>query len=40
MEGRNVNTIKGKSPKQDLTSADDLTIELSDGRESPYRRLD
>ena len=25
---------KGKSPKQDLTSAKDLSIELSEGRES------
>ena len=39
MEERNVGT-KGKSPKQDLTSAKDLTIELSVGRESSYRRLD
>ena len=34
MEERNVGT-NGKSPKQDLTSAKDLTIELSEGRESP-----
>ena len=31
---------KGKSPKQGLTSAKDLTIELPEGRESPYHRLD
>ena len=29
-----------KSPKQDLTSATDLTIEQSEGRESPYHRID
>ena len=33
MEERNVGT-KGKSPKQNLTSAKDLTIELSEGRQS------
>ena len=37
---RNVGIIEGKSPKQNLTSAKDLTIELPDGRESPYHRLD
>ena len=36
MEGRNVGTFKRKSPKQDITSAEDLTIELPEGRESPY----
>ena len=35
MEGRNVSTIGGKSPKQGLISAKDLTIELPVGRESP-----
>ena len=35
MEERNVDT-KEKSPKQDLTSDKDLTIELPEGRESPY----
>ena len=40
MEGRNVGTIKGESPKQNLTSAKELTIELHKGRESPYHRLD
>ena len=40
MEGRNVGTIGGKSLKQDLTSAKDLPIELSEGRESPYHGLD
>ena len=39
MEERNVGT-KGKSPIQGLTSTKDLTIELPDGRESPYHRLD
>ena len=34
LEERNVGT-KGKSTKQDLTSAEDLTIELPEGRESP-----
>ena len=32
--------MKGKSPKQSLTCAKDLNIELSEGRESPYHRLD
>ena len=32
-------TIRGKSPKQGLTSAKDLPIELPEGRESPYHRL-
>ena len=35
MEGMNVGTIRGKSPKQGLTGAKDLTIELQEGRESP-----
>ena len=35
LEERNVGT-KGKSPKQGLTSANDLTIELPEERESPY----
>ena len=35
----NVDT-KGKSPKHDITSAKDLTIEHNEGRESPYHRLD
>ena len=39
MEGRNVGT-KGKNPKQDLTSAKNLTIELPEGHESPYHSLD
>ena len=39
LEERNVRT-KGKSPKQDLTSAKDLNIELLEGRESHYYRLD
>ena len=30
----------GKSPKQDLTSAKDLTIEFHEGRESPNHRVD
>ena len=32
--------MKGKIPKQGLSSARDLTIELPEGRESPYNRLD
>ena len=39
MEERNVDT-KGKNPKENLTSAKDLTIELPDRREFPYHRLD
>ena len=31
---------KGESPKQGLTSAKDLTIELHKERESPYQLLD
>ena len=34
MEGRNVGT-KEKSPKQGITSTKDLTIELTEVRESP-----
>ena len=34
MEGRNVGTIRGENPKQGLTSAKELTIELPEGRES------
>ena len=37
MKGRNVGTIREESPKQGLTSAKDLPIELP---ESPYHRLD
>ena len=39
LEKMNVGT-KEKSPKQGLTSAKDLTIELPERRESPYHRLD
>ena len=39
LEERNVGT-KGKSPKQDLISAKDITIQLPEGCESPYHRLD
>ena len=39
LEERNLGT-KGKRPKQNLTSAKDLTIELSEGRESSDHRLD
>ena len=39
LEERNVGT-KGKSPKQSLTSAKDLTTELPVGHDSPYYRLD
>ena len=38
MEERNAGT-QGKSPKQDLASAKYLTIELTEGRESLYHRL-
>ena len=31
---------EGKRPKQDLTNAKDLTIELPEGRESSYDRFD
>ena len=31
----NVGTIRGKSLKQDLTNAEDLTIKLSEGRDIP-----
>ena len=40
MEGRHVGTIgEGESPKQSLVSAKDLLIELQEGCESPYHRL-
>ena len=39
LEERNVGT-KRKRPKQGQTSGKDLTIELPEGRESPYHRLD
>ena len=41
MGGRNVGTIRGKSPIQGLTSAKNLTIELPEGLESPlpYAKL-
>ena len=39
LEERNTGT-KGKSLKQGLTSAKDLTIELPEGREFSYHRLD
>ena len=39
LEERNVGT-KEKSPKQDLTSCKELTIELHERRESLYYRLD
>ena len=34
MEGRNVGTKK-KNPKQGLTRAEDLTVELPEGRDPP-----
>ena len=40
MEGRNVGTIRGESPKQGLTSGKDLTIEHPEGRKSLGHRLD
>ena len=39
MEGRNVGTIREKSPKQGLASDKDLTIELPEVRESSYHGL-
>ena len=36
-EEKNVGTNE-KNPKQDLTSAKDLTIELPEGRKSPYHK--
>ena len=39
MKERNVGT-NGKSPKQDLTNAKDLPMELPEGRKCPYYRLD
>ena len=39
MEERNVGT-KGQTPKQGLTNAKDLLIELPERRESPYHRID
>ena len=39
MEERNVGT-KENCPKRGLTSPEDIAIELSEGRESPYHRLD
>ena len=40
MEGRNVGTIRRKSPKQGLISTKDLPIKLPEKCESPYHRLD
>ena len=40
MEGRNVGTIEEESPKQGLINTKDLPIELPEGHESPYHRLD
>ena len=40
MKETNVGIIGGKIPKQGLTSAKVLAMELSDGRDSPYNRLD
>ena len=39
LEERNVGT-KRRSRKQNLTSAKDLTIKLTDGCDYPYHRLD
>ena len=39
MEDRNAGT-KGKNPKQGITNGKDLTIELPEGPESLYHRLD
>ena len=38
MQGKNVSTIRGA--KQSQTSADDSTIEVPEGCESPYLRSD
>ena len=38
--GRKERGHEGKSPKQGLTSAKDLPMELPEGRESPYHKLD
>ena len=38
LEEKNVDT-KGNSAKQDLTSAEDITMGLPEGRESTYHRL-
>ena len=40
MEGRNVGTIRGKSPKEGITNAKDLPMELPEGHESHYHKLD
>ena len=40
MEVRNVGTIRGKNLKQGLTRVKDLTIEVSEGRESLYHKSD
>ena len=40
MGGRNVGTIREKRPTHDIISAKDLTVDLSEGCESPYHRLD
>ena len=37
---KNVDTIMGKSRKEGLINANDLTIELPERREFPYHRLD
>ena len=39
MQQRKVDT-KGKSPKEGLTSAEDLTIMLPEGGDFSYHRLD
>ena len=39
MEKRSIGTIKGESLKQDLTNAEDLSIEFSEGRNSYYHRV-
>ena len=39
LEEMNVST-KGKNPKEGLTSAEDLSIDLPEERESSYYRLD
>ena len=36
VEGRNMSNIRGKSPKQSLASAEDITMILTHGGDSPY----
>ena len=40
MEEWNVGTIREKNPKKGLTRAEDLIIELPEGRETSYNKLE